>query len=99
IAGVLSSTTERRLFVKRVRRIGERRGAIRVRLRLMEMRMKHHLCSVPSGPANRFRIAPAFVADRDAESQVADVKDAAHCSGRVRALLAGVDLHLVLKPN
>src|SRR5438552_2275726 len=63
----------------------------------MEMRMKDDLRAVSRGPANRFWIAPAFVADRDTEGQIAGVKDATTRAWCIRSVFARVDLYLVLK--
>ena len=63
----------------------------------MEMRVKHNVCSPPRGPADGLRIAKAFVANRDAESQRPGLKDTPPGTGRVNAFFRGVDLDFVLK--
>ena len=55
------------------------------------------LCAVPDGPADRFRIAPAFMADRDAERQRTGLENAPPGARRIGALLGGIDLDFVLE--
>ena len=55
--------------MERVHRIGETRGYVTARLGLMKMRVEHDVCAVPDGPADRFRIAPTLMADRDTKCQ------------------------------
>ena len=97
IAGVLGGAAQRRLLVKRVRGIGERRRPIAARLGFVEVRMEHDVRAAPRGPADRLRIAPALVADRDAERQRAGLEHAAPGARRVGALLRWIELHLVLE--
>src|ERR1700678_3793055 len=80
-----------------VRRVGERRGRVSIRPGFVEMRVKHYLCAMPDGPANRFRIAPAFVADRDAKRHLTRLEHAPPGTVRIDTLLGGVDLDFVLE--
>ena len=83
--------------MKGIRGIGEGRWSVRVGCRFVEVRVKHNVCSMPCGPSDGLRIPPAFVADRDTESQGAGLKHAAARAWCVGALFGGVDLDLVLK--
>ena len=80
-----------------VRRIGETRGPVTAGLGFVEMRVEHDLRAVPDGPADRFRIAPALVADRDAECQRTGLENAPPGTGRIDAFLGRIDLDLVLE--
>ena len=52
--------------------------------------------SAAGGPADGFGIAPAFVADGDAEGEGSGLEDLAGDAGGVDAFFGGVDLHFVL---
>src|SRR5690349_560882 len=82
-----------------VRRVGETRGPITAGLGLVEMRVEHHLSAAPDGPANRFRIAPALMADRDAKFQRTRLENLPPGTGRIDALLGRVDLFFVLETS
>src|SRR5947209_1758432 len=62
--------------MERVRWIGETRGPVTAGLGFVEMRVEHDLCAVPGGPADRFRIAPTFMANGDSECQRAGLEKA-----------------------
>src|SRR5262245_45203313 len=83
--------------MKRVRGVGELLWAIRMRFRLVKLRVKHDVRPALRGPANRFRIAPTFIADSNTESQRAGLKHAAAGTRRIRAFFARSDLNLVLE--
>src|SRR5579871_4273304 len=77
--------------------MGEGRGPVAARLGFAEMRMEDDLCAAASGPTNRFRISPAFMANGHAESQRAGLKDASFRARPVSAVFGGVHLDFVLK--
>src|ERR1017187_3458286 len=83
--------------MKSIRRIGKRRRPVTSRLSEMEMGMNHHLRAAARGPADRLRIAPTLMADRDPERQRASVEKLAARASHVSALLGGIHLHLVLE--
>jgi hypothetical protein len=64
IARVLGGTAEHRLFVKGIRGIGEGHWPIRIGLRIVEVRVKHQLGSMPGGPADSLRIPPTVEMSR-----------------------------------
>jgi hypothetical protein len=51
--------------------------------------MEDDLGAVADGPANGFGVAPAFVADGDAEGEVAGLEDLAGLAGGVSSLFLG----------
>ena len=61
--------------------------------------MEHDLRAAPHSPADRFRIAPAFMANRDAKRQRAGLENAPPRTGRIDAFFGGVELHFVLEPR
>ena len=83
--------------MERVRGIGESRGPVTAGLGFVEMRVEHDVCAVPGGPADRFRIAPTFMADGDAECQRAGLENPPAGTGRIDALLGGIELDFVLE--
>src|SRR5262249_46650594 len=52
IAGVLGGAAQSRLFVKRIRGIGENRRAVRAGLGFVDVRVKHDMRSTLGGPAD-----------------------------------------------
>ena len=83
--------------MERVRGIGETRGPVTAGLGFVEMRVEHDVCAVPDGPADRFRIAPTLMADRDAECQRTGLENPPPGAGRIDTLLGGVELDFVLE--
>ena len=83
--------------MKRVRGIGETRGHVTPRLGFVEMRMKHDVRAAPCGPAHRFRIPPALVADHHAKRQRPRLENPPAGAGRIDTLLGRVDLDFVLE--
>src|SRR5438477_12061091 len=83
--------------MKRVRRIGETGGPVTAGFGFMKMRMEYDLRALPGGPADRLRVAPTFMANRDTEYQRASFKNASPRARRIDALLGGVELDLVLE--
>ena len=61
------------------------------------MRVEHDVCAVPDGPADRFRIAPTLMADRDTKCQRTGLKNPPPRTGRIGAVLGGVELDFVLE--
>ena len=96
-AGIFGGAAEGGLLVEGVGGIGEGRRAIAAGLGLVVVRMEDHLRAAEGGPANGLGIAPAFVANGDAEGQRAGLEDATLGAGRVAGLFGGVELDLVLK--
>ena len=82
--------------MERVRRIGEARRQVAAGLGFVEMRVEHDVRTTPGGPADRFRIAPAFMADRDTKRQRAGLENAPPDPGE-DAILGRVELDFVLK--
>lgn len=80
-----------------VRGVGETRGPVTAGLGFVDMRVEHDLCAAPGGPADRFRIAPAFMANDNTKCQRAGLKNAPPGAGRIGTLLAGVELDFVLE--
>ena len=72
-----------------VRRIGETRGLVTAGLGFVEMRVEHDMCAVSDGPANRFRIAPTLMADRDTKCQRTALENPPPRTGRIDTLLGG----------
>ena len=97
IAGVFGGAAQGRFLVERVRRIGESRRHVAARLGLVEVRVEHDLRAVPRGPADRFRIAPAFMADRDAKRQRTGLENPPAGPERIGSFLGRVDLDFVLE--
>src|SRR5262249_7548417 len=97
IAGILSGAAQDRFLVEGVRGIGETRGHVTARLGFVEMRVEHDMRAASHGPADRFWIAPALMADHNAEYQGAGLKDAPPQTGRIDSLLRGIELDFVLK--
>ncbi len=79
--------------------MGKNRGGITARLSIVEMRMEHHVCATPGRPADRLRISPAFMANGDPECQMTSLENAPLATRRVGALLAGIELNLILEPG
>ena len=61
------------------------------------MRVEHDVCAMPGGPADRFRIAPTFMADRDTKRQRTGLEDPPSGTGRIETVLGGVELDFVLE--
>jgi len=61
------------------------------------MRVEHDVGAALCGPADRFRIAPAFMADDDTECQRVGLEYAPPKAGPIGALFAGVELDFVLE--
>lgn len=59
--------------------------------------MEHDVCTVPDGPADRFRIPPTLVADHDAKCQRTGLEDPPARTGRIDTVLRGVELDFVLE--
>lgn len=59
--------------------------------------MKDDVSAAARGPADGFRIAPAFVTDDDAELQWADFENLAVEAGREEFVFRWIELHFVLK--
>ena len=57
------------------------------RFGFVEMRMEHDVRAAPRGPANRFRIAPALVTDRDAELERSRLEHLSLRTGRIQIVL------------
>jgi hypothetical protein len=73
--------------MKRVRRIRERPGTVAARLCNVGVRMEDDLRAALRGPAHGFRVAPPFVADRDAEGQRTALEETSPVAARVGDLL------------
>src|SRR6202043_3032381 len=65
----------------------------------VEVGMEDDLRTAPGGPADGFRITPAFMADGDAEGQRTRIEDLAATAGRIGALFGRIDLNFVLEPG
>src|ERR1700722_18784269 len=63
----------------------------------MEMRVKHDVRAAASSPADRLRITPTFMADRDPECQRAGLENPPLDTGRKGSFLRGIELDFVLK--
>jgi hypothetical protein len=63
------------------------------------MRVEHDVCAMPGGPSDRFRIAPTLVTDGNTEHERAGLKNLPPGSGRIRLVLRGVELDLVLEAS
>ena len=61
--------------------------------------MKHELRAVANGPSNGLGITPALVTDRDAERERSDLEHATSRARRVHAVLARIELDLVLEAH
>src|SRR5215475_3798343 len=69
ITGVLCGTAQRCFLVERVCGVGKGLGPVRTGFGLVEVRMKHHMCSPTGSPADGLRVSPAFVADDNSKDQ------------------------------
>ncbi len=58
-----------------IRGIGESRGNEAAWFGFVEMRMEYDAGAAPNSPADRFRIAPALMANRDTKCQRTGLKD------------------------
>src|SRR5271157_2879334 len=96
-AGVLGGAAQGCFLMESVRGIGETRRPVTAGLGFVDMRVEHDLRAAPRSPSDRFRIAPAFMANGDAECQRAGLKNAPLGAGRRGAVLAGVELDFVLE--
>jgi hypothetical protein len=83
--------------MERIPRIPECCRPERARLGFMKVRMKDHMRPAHCRPANRLRIAPPFVTNHHSECQRPVPKQPAIHTWRVRTLLRGIDLNLVLE--
>ena len=63
----------------------------------MEVRVEDDVRAVPHGPADRFRIAPAFMADRDAKRQRTGLEYPPSRPERIDSFLGRIDLDFVLE--
>src|ERR1051326_4065118 len=61
------------------------------------MRMEDDVRTASHRPSRRLRIEPAFVADDDAEFEIADLKELPAFAGDVGVVLARIELNLVLE--
>src|SRR5713101_9926863 len=80
-----------------VRRIGESRGHVTAGFGFVEMRVEYDVCAASHGPADRFRIAPALMADRDAKCQRTGLENPPARTERIGAFLTRVELDFVLE--
>ncbi len=83
--------------MERIRGIGESRGHVTAWFGFVEMRMKYDVCAMPRSPADRFRIPPTFMANRDTKCQRTGLENAPPGASRIGTLLGGVELHFVLE--
>src|SRR5262249_45465522 len=63
----------------------------------MKMRMENDLRAASCGPAHRFRIAPALMADHHTKFQRTNLENAPAGAVRISASLRGIDLNFVLE--
>src|SRR5580698_8544220 len=63
----------------------------------MEMRVEYDMCAAPHGPTDRFRIAPAFMANRDAKCQRTRLEYPPPGTERIGAFLGRIELNFVLE--
>jgi hypothetical protein len=61
------------------------------------MRVEDDLRTLPRGPSDGFRIAPAFMADRDTERERTGLKNAPPQAGRIGIVLRRIELDFILK--
>src|SRR5260221_13750160 len=61
------------------------------------MRVEHDVRAVSDSPADRFRIAPTLMAYSDTKCQRTGLENPPPGTGRIDALLRGVDLDFVLE--
>src|SRR5580698_4614671 len=85
--------------MKGVGRVGESGGNVTARVGFVEMRVEHNLSAASRRPAEGFRIAPAFMADRNTKRQRTDLKNPPAGTERIGAFLGRVQLYLVLKTS
>ena len=97
---VLGRAAEERLLVERVRRVRERRRRVAARPAQLEVRVEDDLRAVARGAAHRLGVAPALVADHDAERERSDREHAPRrspaCTSRPRV---GSSCTLSWKPS
>src|SRR5262249_41660970 len=96
--GVLGGAAEDRVLVKAAARIAERGRPERALLGRMVVRMEDEPGAAAREVPDRLGVAPAFVADHDAEADAADlVEGALDAAARVGRVLARIELRLVLE--
>src|SRR5208283_2223670 len=87
IAGILGGATQHGLLVERVRGVGKTRGHVTAGLAFVEMRVEHDLCATSGCPADRLRIAPTLMADRDTKCERTGLENPPPRAERIGALL------------
>jgi len=63
----------------------------------MEMRVEHDVRAAASGPSDRLRIAPTFMANGDSEFQRPGLENVPPGTGRIGSILGGIELNFVLE--
>ena len=76
--------------------VGKGLGLVAAGFGFVKMGVEDDVGASAGGPADCLRVAPAFVADGDAELQVAALEEMALGAGGVGFVLGGVELDLVL---